>query len=57
MFPRGSQYLFTGHHDAQVDDFVIITLQDDADDVFANIVDIALNRRHQDLAGSLIGSA
>src|ERR1700674_2288921 len=40
-----------GHHDAEVDHFEIVTLQHDADDVLADVVDIALDGRHHDLAG------
>ena len=42
-----------GDHDAQVDDLVIVARQDDADDVLADIMDVALDGRHQDPAASL----
>ena len=38
------------HHHAKIDDFEIVALEDDADDVLADIVHIALHRRHDDLA-------
>ncbi len=38
------------HHDAQVDDLEIVALQYHAHDVLADVVDIALDRRHDDLA-------
>ena len=38
------------HHDAQVDDLEIVALEDDADDVLADVVDVALDRRHDDPA-------
>ena len=37
-------------HHAKVDDLVIVAGQHDADDVLADIMHIALHRRHQDLA-------
>ena len=37
-------------HDAQVDDLIVVTLEHDADDVLADIVDVALDRGHQDAA-------
>ena len=42
------------NHDAQIDHVKAITLQNDANDVFANIVHIALYRGHQDLTCCLI---
>ena len=39
------------HHDAEIDDLVVVAAQNDADDVLADVVDVALDRRHQDLAG------
>ncbi len=41
------------HHHAEIDDLVIVAGENDADDVLADIVDIALHRRHQHLAGRL----
>ncbi|MCY1223882.1 hypothetical protein D9M72_360220 [compost metagenome] len=40
------------HHDAEVDDLVIVAGEHDADDVLADVVHVALDRRHQDLAGA-----
>ena len=37
-------------HDAQVDDLIAVALQHDADDVLADVVDVALDRGHDDLA-------
>ena len=37
-------------HDAKVDDLEIIALEDDADDVLADVVNVALDRRHDDPA-------
>ena len=51
--PCRLQDLGRRHHDAEVDDLVIVAGEHDADDVLADVVDIALDRRHQDLAGSL----
>ncbi|MNQ84456.1 hypothetical protein D3C85_995840 [compost metagenome] len=44
-------------HDAEVDDLVVVTLQHDADDVLADVVDVALDRGHQDAARLLAGLA
>ena len=43
------------HHDAEVDHLVVVALEHDADDVLADVVHIALHRRHQDLAGGWPG--
>ena len=48
-----SQDLGGRHHDAEVDDLVIVAGEDHADDVLADVVDVALDGRHQDLAGAL----
>ena len=40
-------------HDAQVDDLIVVALQDHADDVFADVVDVALDGSHEDAAGVL----
>ena len=40
-----------GHHDAQVDDLVVVAAEHDAHDVLADVVDVALDRGHDDLAG------
>ncbi len=37
-------------HDPEVDDLVVVALEDDADDVLADIVDVALDRGHHDQA-------
>ena len=36
------------HHDAQVDDFKVVALQHDADDIFADVMNVALHRGQQD---------
>ena len=50
---RGLEDLRRRDHDAEVDDLVVVAGEDDADDVLADVVDVALDRRHQDLAGAL----
>ena len=40
-------------HDAQVEDLVVVTLQDHADDVLADVVDVTLDGGHEDPAGAL----
>jgi hypothetical protein len=50
-FFRGVEDAVGRDHDAQVDDLVVVTLQDHADDVLADVVDVALDGGHQDPAG------
>ena len=50
LFPRGGENLVGRAHDAEVDDFVVVAAQHHADDVLADVVHVALHRRHQDLA-------
>ena len=47
-----SRIFVCGHHDAEVDHVVIVALEHDADDVLADVVHVALDRRHDDLAGA-----
>ena len=42
--------LFAGDHDPEVDHLVAVAGQDDANDVFADVVDIAFDRGHEDFA-------
>jgi len=53
-FLRSGEDLFAGDHDAHVDDLVIITGEDDADDVLADVMDVALDRGEKDLALRLL---
>ena len=54
LFRHGSlEDLRGGHHDAEVDDLVIVAGEHDADDVLADIVHVTLDGRHQHLAGGL----
>ena len=41
---------FAGDHDAEVDDFVVVAGEDDADDVLADVVDVAFDGGEEDLA-------
>ena len=43
--------LLRRHHDAEIDDLVIVAGEHDADDVLADVVHVALDGRHQNLAG------
>ncbi|MPL88384.1 hypothetical protein SDC9_34404 [bioreactor metagenome] len=54
---RHLEDLLRRHHHAKVDDLVIVARQDDADDVLADVVHIALHRRHQHLACGLAAGA
>ena len=40
-----------GRHHAEIDDLVVVALEHDADDVLADVVDIALDGGEQHLAG------
>src|SRR3546814_9736533 len=53
IFVRGFEDLRPGHHHAEVDDLEAVALEHDADDILADIVDVALDRRHHDLALAL----
>ena len=46
----GVEDLVGGNHDAEVDDLVVVAAENDADDVLADVVNVALHRRHQHLA-------
>ena len=48
---RGLEYLCRRHHDAEIDHLVIVAAEHDADDVLADVVHIAFDRREQHLAG------
>ena len=41
---------FAGDHDAHVDDLVVVAGEHDADDVLADVVDVALDGGEDDLA-------
>ncbi len=47
---RRLQDLVGRDHHAEVHDLVVVAPEDDADDVLADVVDVALDRRHDDLA-------
>ena len=53
LLARDGEDLRRRHHHAEVDDLVIVAGEHDADDVLADVVHIALDRRHQDLARGL----
>src|SRR5690606_37957375 len=46
----GLEDLVRGHHHAQVDDVVAVATQHHADDVLADVMHVALDRGHEDLA-------
>ena len=50
MLPGFLEDCLRRHHHAEIDHLVIVTLQHHADDVLADVMHIALHRRHQDLA-------
>jgi hypothetical protein len=51
LFPGGGfQDPVTGHHHAEVDHVVVVTLEDHADNVLADVVHIPLDGGHEDLA-------
>ena len=47
----GLEDLRRRHHDAEIDHLVVVALEHDADDVLADVVHVALDGRHDDLAG------
>ena len=47
------QNVLPRHHDAEVDDLEAVALQDHADDVLADVVNVALDGRHDDPALAL----
>ena len=51
---RGVEDLLRRRHHAQIDDFVAVALQDDAHDVLADVVHVALDGRHDDAARRLL---
>ena len=57
VLERGVEDLLRRHHDAEVDDLEVVALEDDADDVLADVVHVALDRRHHDRALRLAGVA
>ena len=52
--PRRLEDLRRRHHHAEVDDLVVVALEDDADDVLADVVDVALDGGEQDAAGDVL---
>ena len=54
---RLRQNLLRRDHHAEVDHLVAVAGQDDADDVLADVVHVALHRRHQDLGVGLLDPA
>ena len=47
---RGVEDLVARHHHAEVDDLVAVAAEHHADDVLADVVDVALDGGHHDLA-------
>ena len=50
VFPRGVENLLRRRHDAQIHHLEVVALEHHADDVFADVVDIALDRGQHDPA-------
>src|SRR5262249_59562695 len=50
FLPRSFENLGRWHHHAEIDDLVIIALENHADDVLADVVHVALDGGHHDLA-------
>ena len=53
----GLEDALAGHHDAQVDDFEVVALEHNADDVLADVMHVALDRGHDHLAVGAGGAA
>src|SRR6202012_2226563 len=43
---RGLENLLARNHDAEIDDLVVVALEDDTDDVLADVVHVALDGRN-----------
>ena len=56
LFNRRVDDLVRRHHDAEIDDIVVIAAQHDADDIFADVVDVAFDRGEDQLGapGSIL---
>ncbi len=50
LLDRGFEDFLHRHHDAKIDHVVVVALEHDADDVLADIVDVALDGGEHDLA-------
>ena len=50
LLARRLEDLVRRHHDAEIDDLVVVALQHDADDVLADVVHVALDGGHHDTA-------
>jgi len=46
----GLKNFFARHHHAEVDDFVIVAGEHDANNIFADVMDVALDGGHEDFA-------
>ena len=57
QFAGGGENFFARHHHAEVNDLVVVAGEDDADDVFADVMHVALDGGHEDFAGVLVGRA
>ena len=55
-FAGGLQNFFRGNHHAEINHFVIIASKHDADDVLADVMDVAFDRGHEDAALRLMVS-
>jgi hypothetical protein len=53
LLAGGLQNLLRRHHDAEIDDLVVVAGENHADDVLADVVHVALDGGHQHLAGRL----
>ena len=53
IFVGGLEDVLPGHHHPHVDDVEAIALKHDPDDILADVVDVALDGRHDDLALAL----
>ena len=56
-FARRFQNFVARHHHAQVDDFIIVAAQHHADDILADVVDVAFHRGHHDATRGLPSAA
>ena len=57
LFAGGLQDFFTRNHDPEVNHLVVVAGEHDADNVFADVMDVALDGGHEDFAGVFGGVA
>ena len=57
QFTGRLQDFFARNHDTKINDLVVVATQDNANNVFADVVNVTLDRRHEDFALGARGAA